>query len=89
MIVTEGLFNQTFIQERCDWDEFQDYAEFVSQPQHSPEAVEILTGVKAAEVRAAARLYATGVNGSIYYGLGVTEHSQGSTTCLLYTSRCV
>ena len=27
----------------------------------------------------AARLYATGGNGAIYYGLGVTEHSQGST----------
>ena len=30
----------------------------------------------------AARLYATGGNGSIYYGLGVTEHSQGSTTVM-------
>ncbi len=82
VIVTEGLFNQTFIQERCDWDEFQDYAEFVSQAQNSPEAVELLTGVKADEVRAAARLYATGGNGAIYYGLGVTEHSQGSTTVI-------
>jgi formate dehydrogenase major subunit len=35
--------------------------------------------VPAADVRAAARLYATGGNGAIYYGLGVTEHSQGST----------
>ena len=33
----------------------------------------------AAEVRAAARLYAGCRNGAIYYGLGVTEHSQGST----------
>jgi formate dehydrogenase major subunit len=38
-----------------------------------------LTGVPAAEVHAAARLYATGGNAAIYYGLGVTEHSQGST----------
>src|SRR6185369_4430318 len=29
--------------------------------------------------RAAARLYATGGNAAIYYGLGVTEHSQGTT----------
>src|SRR5690606_4511132 len=29
--------------------------------------------------RAAAGLYATGASGAIYYGLGVTEHSQGST----------
>ena len=30
-------------------------------------------------MRGAARLYATAGNGAIYYGLGVTEHSQGST----------
>ncbi|MBE0555259.1 MAG: formate dehydrogenase subunit alpha [Rhodobacteraceae bacterium] len=82
VIVTEGLFNEAFIRERCDWDEFQDYAEFVSQPQHAPEAVQMLTGVKAEELRAAARLYAMGGNGAIYYGLGVTEHSQGSTTVI-------
>ena len=81
-IVTEGLFNEAYIRDRCDWDEFQDYAEFVSQPQNSPEAVQLLTGVDAAELRAAARLYALGGNGAIYYGLGVTEHSQGSTTVL-------
>jgi len=31
------------------------------------------------KIREAARLFATGGNGAIYYGLGVTEHSQGST----------
>ena len=82
VIVTEGIYNETFIRERCDWDEFQDYAEFVAQPQNSPEATEILTGVKAETVREAARLYALGGNGAIYYGLGVTEHSQGSTTVI-------
>ena len=82
VIVTEKLYNEEFIRTRCDWDEFQDYAEFVSRPNHSPEAVEILTGVKAEDVRAAARTYANGGNGSIYYGLGVTEHSQGSTTVI-------
>jgi formate dehydrogenase major subunit len=82
VIVTEGLYDQSFIMERCDWDEFQDYAEFVSAPQHSPEAVQLLTGVPADELRAAARLFAKGGNGAIYYGLGVTEHSQGSTTVI-------
>ncbi len=82
VIVTEGLMDEEFIRNRCDWDEFMDYAEFVSQPQNSPEAVQLLTGVKAEDVRAAARLFAKGGNGSIYYGLGVTEHSQGSTTVI-------
>ena len=82
VIVTEGLFDEAFIRSRCDWDEFQDYAAFISEPRHAPEATEMLTGVPAADLRAAARLFATGGNGAIYYGLGVTEHSQGSTTVM-------
>uniref|UniRef100_UPI0026385E2C formate dehydrogenase subunit alpha n=1 Tax=uncultured Devosia sp. TaxID=211434 RepID=UPI0026385E2C len=82
VIVTEGLFDEAFIRERCDWSEFEDYAAFVSDPRHSPETSEALTGVPADLVRGAARLYARGGNGSIYYGLGVTEHSQGSTTVM-------
>jgi len=82
VIVTEGLMDEAFIRTRCDWDEFAHYAEFISEPRHAPEATALLTGVDAAELRAAARLFATGGNGSIYYGLGVTEHSQGSTTVM-------
>ena len=65
VIVTEGIYNEAFIRERCDWDEFQDYAEFVAQPHHSPEATEMLTGVKAETVREAARLYALGGKASM------------------------
>ncbi len=82
VIVTEALYNEPFIRTRCDWDEFQDWADFVSEPGRSPEAIAMLTGVDAGEVRAAARLYATGGNAAIYYGLGVTEHSQGSSTVM-------
>ena len=82
VIVTEGLVNEAFVRERCDPAEFQDWAEFVSEERHSPEAVEKYSGVPAGLIRKAARLYATGGNSAIYYGLGVTEHSQGSTTVL-------
>jgi formate dehydrogenase major subunit len=82
VIVTEGLADEDFIRERCDWDEYQDWASFVADPRHSPEVLEAVTHVPAAELRAAARLYATGGNGAIYYGLGVTEHSQGSSTVM-------
>ncbi|MCB2109638.1 MAG: formate dehydrogenase subunit alpha [Defluviimonas sp.] len=82
VIVTEGLANEKFIRERCDWDEFREYAEFISDKRHSPEETEALTGVPAEELRKAARLFATGGNGAIYYGLGVTEHSQGSTAVI-------
>src|SRR6202046_3990116 len=82
VIVTEGLVDEAFVRERCDWSEFEDWATFVALPKNSPEATAIATGVDPRELRAAARLFATGGNGAIYYGLGVTEHSQGSTTVI-------
>jgi formate dehydrogenase major subunit len=82
VIVTEGLVNEQFVREQGDLETFQPWAEFVAEERNSPEATELVTGVPASLVREAARLYATGGNAAIYYGLGVTEHSQGSTTVL-------
>jgi formate dehydrogenase major subunit len=82
VIVTEGLVNEQFVRARCDWDEFSDWAAFVAEPRNSPDEVAKISGVPAEAIRGAARLYATGGNGAIYYGLGVTEHSQGSTTVM-------
>jgi len=82
VIVKEKLYDESFIRARCDWDEFLDWADFVSNERYSPEAIEKLSGVKAEDIAGAARLYATGGNAAIYYGLGVTEHSQGSTTVI-------
>ena len=82
VVVTEGLVNEAFVAERCEPAAFQRWRDFVSQAKNSPESMEDVTGVPAAMVRGAARLYATGGNGAIYYGLGVTEHSQGSTMVL-------
>ncbi|MGE4063437.1 MAG: formate dehydrogenase subunit alpha [Rhodospirillaceae bacterium] len=79
VIVTEGLANEAFVRERCDWSEFQHWAEFIAEERNSPEVVGPIAGVKPEDIRTAARLYATGGNGAIYYGLGVTEHSQGTT----------
>jgi len=82
VILTEGLVATEFVRDRCDADEFAEWAEFVSDSRHSPEFLAPVTGVDAAELRAAARLFATGGNGAIYYGLGVTEHAQGSSTVM-------
>ncbi len=79
VVVTEGLIDEDYVRERCDLADFELWARFIARPENSPEETEQFTGVPAADVRAAARLYATGGNGAIYYGLGVTEHSQGST----------
>lgn len=82
VIVTEGLLNEGFIAERCEDRAFQQWRDFVAQPEHSPEAMAEALGVPAELLRGAARLYATGGNAAIYYGLGVTEHAQGSTTVM-------
>jgi formate dehydrogenase major subunit len=82
VVVTEDLVDEAFIRQRCDWDEYQDWARFVADERHSPETLQAVTRVPAATLREAARLYATGGNGAIYYGLGVTEHSQGSSTVM-------
>ena len=79
VVATEGLVDRAFVADRCDPVTFAAWEEFIRQPENSPEAVEAITGVPAEELRAAARLYAAGPNSAIYYGLGVTEHSQGST----------
>ncbi len=82
VIVSEGLVDEAFVRARCDWDTFEDWAGFVVRPENSPEVVAAVSGVPAHLIRAAARLYATGDNAAIYYGLGVTEHSQGTTTVM-------
>ena len=94
VIVTEGLVAQDYVAERCDQASFQQWCDFVSRPDNSPEAMASVTGVSAPLVRAAARLYAKGasgqkgsgeqgqINAAIYYGLGVTEHAQGSTAVI-------
>ena len=79
VVVTEGLVAEEFVRARCEMDSFEKWRKFIADPRNSPEAMEEVTGVPAADMRAAARLYATGGNSAIYYGLGVTEHSQGST----------
>lgn len=78
-ILQEGLQQEQYIAERCDIKSYEEWKQFVLLPENSPEAMAAITGVAAADIRGAARLFATGGNGAIYYGLGVTEHAQGST----------
>ncbi len=79
VVATEGLIDREFVAERCDLASFAAWEEFIRLPENSPEHLAEQTGVPAETVRAAARAYAEAPNAAIYYGLGVTEHSQGST----------
>ena len=79
VVVTEGLLDEEFVNDRCDVASFRAWIEFAASAENAPERVAQVTGVPAEDIRAAARAYATAPNAAIYYGLGVTEHSQGST----------
>jgi len=82
VVISEGLEDHAFIAARCDEQSYLKWRDFIGSEHNSPEASERITGIPAAELRAAARLFATARNAAIYYGLGVSEHSQGSTTVM-------
>ncbi len=82
VIVTEGLAADDFIASRCEFEAYRHWREFIGKEENSPEVTERITGVAAAQLRTAARLFASAPNAAIYYGLGVSEHSQGSTTVM-------
>ena len=82
VVITEGLEDSAFIEERCEQEPYLKWRDFISGEQNSPEMTERSTGIPASELRAAARLFALAPNAAIYYGLGVSEHSQGSTTVM-------
>ncbi|MDA0681020.1 MAG: formate dehydrogenase subunit alpha [Proteobacteria bacterium] len=79
VVVSEGLLDEEYVKQRCDLESFAAWKTCVMKPENSPEAVAEISGVPADDIRGAARLYANADRGAIYYGLGVTEHSQGST----------
>ena len=82
VVVTEGLTREAYVAQRCELESYAKWKAFVAEPRNSPEATESITGVPAARVRRAARIYAGVPNAAIYYGLGVTEHSQGTTAVM-------
>ena len=79
VIVRERLYNEEFVRARCDWDDFGLWMSMVGDDRYSPEVVGPEAGLDPDDIRRLARIYASGPNSTIYYGLGVTEHSQGST----------
>ncbi|HEU4845049.1 MAG TPA: formate dehydrogenase subunit alpha [Burkholderiaceae bacterium] len=73
-IIDEGLVDLAFVAHRVDGlDQFSVFARA-----YAPEAVSAQCGVAAADIRAAARLYATSAPAMCFHGLGMTEHTQGT-----------
>ena len=78
VILEEGLADETFIRERTEgFEEFRQVA-----TEYTPESVEALTGVPAADIRAAARIYGRAKAASIVYAMGITQHTSGTDNVL-------
>lgn len=73
-IIQEKLYDEEFITNRTTG--FEDFSKFVQN--YSPEKVESICGVKAQDIRKAARIYATEKPSFVCSGLGLSEHSQGT-----------
>jgi formate dehydrogenase alpha subunit len=74
VILEEGLADEAFIAARTEG--FDALAEALAGS--TPELVEEISGVPAADIRAAARVFAVAARGAIFYAMGVTQHSHGT-----------
>jgi formate dehydrogenase alpha subunit len=78
VIVKEDLVNHDFVESRTEgFDEF-----VKSLEKFTPEYTEEISGVPADDIRKAARLYAQAENGSIYWGMGISQLSHGTASAL-------
>ncbi|MCJ7732751.1 formate dehydrogenase subunit alpha, partial [Candidatus Bathyarchaeota archaeon] len=73
VILTDGLHSQEFIDERTEG--FSEFKETVMQ--YSPKKVEAITGVPEKKVREAAHLYGSADKASIFFSMGITQHTTG------------
>ncbi len=74
VVIRDDLVDHEFVAARTEG--FDVVADLVST--YTPASVEEITGVPAADIEAAAHLYAGADRASILWGLGVTEHLYGS-----------
>ncbi len=78
VIIKERLFDRQFIKERTEG--FEDLKKAVAA--YDPKMVEKITGAPAADIRKAARLYAKAEAASIFYTMGITQHTKGTDNVL-------
>jgi len=73
VIIAEGLYDQEFVAERTEG--FEELKAVVAE--YTPERVEAITGIPAADLAEAARVYARAENAAILYAMGITQHTTG------------
>jgi formate dehydrogenase major subunit len=74
VLVSEGLIDEAFIAARTEG--FEELRQLLGE--YAPERVEEISGVPAADLIRAGRLYGETDHRAIVWGLGVTEHAHGT-----------
>jgi formate dehydrogenase alpha subunit len=74
VIISENLYDKAFVENRTEG--FNDLKKTVEK--FTPDHVESITGIPAADITATARLYGNAKPGSIVYCMGITQHISGT-----------
>ena len=74
VIIRDNLVDQNFVKERTE--NFEAFAEAVAEC--TPEWAEKITGIPAADIEEAAKIYGTAERAAIYYTMGITQHTCGT-----------
>jgi formate dehydrogenase major subunit len=75
VIIKEGLYDKEFVENRTE--NFEELKGEVLKAKYSPENVELLSGIPAAQLVQIARLFGTAETASIFYAMGITQHTTG------------
>ena len=74
VIIRDNLVDQDFVKERTE--NFEAFAKAVAEC--TPEWAEKITGVPAADIEEAAKIYGSAERAAIYYTMGITQHTSGT-----------
>ncbi|EJT1340639.1 formate dehydrogenase subunit alpha [Vibrio vulnificus] len=74
-IIKNGWYDMEYIEERVDG--FDTMLQEVMSPAYSLDKVELVTGVKADDIFAMARMIGTAKRTAVYYSMGITQHTTG------------
>ncbi|MEZ8741075.1 formate dehydrogenase subunit alpha [Photobacterium swingsii] len=74
-IIENNWHDSAYIDDRTEG--FEALKAEVMQESYSPEKVELITGIKAADVKAMAKMIGTAERTAVYYSMGITQHTTG------------
>jgi formate dehydrogenase alpha subunit len=74
IIIEEKLYNIDFIDSRTE--NFEIYSKSLGE--FTPEWAEVITGVPAADIKEAARIYANANSAAVYWGMGISQSVHGT-----------